>query len=184
MRITIDLGHESWRASKSWPKCCTPMPVAAWRCRAHTSESEPSFFRPRLIAGRSGHPTFFSIASHLPLRRPTPLTSPFLLFPSSLPWKRESGEGTPLNFSARLRQRKIGDLPIPKFVELVCVEPVETSKRTPRLPRPSYPAPSPSTLRQTQRRGPMTPSPGSSPGQILTLSRWSLSLRCLELAVS
>ena len=115
-------------------------------------------FKARLTASltsrRSPYGLHRRLGSHLFRRSPA--------LPSSFPRKRESKEA-PLNLSAGSRQRKNGDLPIPKFVELACVEPVETSKRTPRLPRPS-------TLRQAQRRGPITPSPGSSPGQTLSLS--------------
>lgn len=71
-----------------------------------TSESEPSFFRSQLAAGRSDQPTFFSITPHLPLRRPTPLISPFPLFPSSCPRKRESNMDTCLRWYEEKKQAK------------------------------------------------------------------------------
>ena len=52
---------------------------------------------------------------------------------------------TPCDPSTGSGQRKLRDRrpkvlpPITKFVELACVEPVETSKRTPRSPEPSSP---------------------------------------------
>ena len=69
-----------------------------------------------------------------------------------------------------LRDRRLKVLPpIPSSLSLRCVEPVETSKRTPRSPQPSSPHPcDPSTSSGTASSGSFLPPPSS------------LSLRCVE----